>query len=71
MIGLYTGKDVALLTQHGKESLINPVLEPAVGCRILLAKGFDTDQLGSFAGDIKRIDNHGRAGELLSRSRIS
>lgn len=52
----YSGKAVALLTQHGKETLIGSVLEPTLGCAITLAEGFDTDQLGSFSGEIKRLD---------------
>ncbi len=28
----YFGRKVALLTQHGKERVIAPILEPGVGC---------------------------------------
>lgn len=45
---------VALLTQHGKERAIAPVLEPALGWRIVRVDGFDTDRLGTFTGDIAR-----------------
>lgn len=50
----YQGKTIALLTQHGKESVIAPVLEPALGCRIERVTGFDTDQLGTFTRDVPR-----------------
>lgn len=52
----YDDQVIALLTQHGKETLLTPVFEPALGCRIERVQGFDTDQLGTFAGEIKRLD---------------
>jgi len=45
---------VALLTQHGKERVLAPVLEPGWGCAIELVTGFDTDQLGTFTGETPR-----------------
>ena len=50
----YSGQRIALLTQHGKERVIAPVLEPALGCQVQLVSDFDTDQLGSFTRDIPR-----------------
>ena len=52
----YRGQTVAFLTQHGKESLVRPVIEPVLGCRVQRAEGYDTDQLGTFAGEVKRIE---------------
>lgn len=52
--GGYQGQIVALLTQHGKEQVIAPVLEPALGCRIECVSGYDTDLLGTFTRDIRR-----------------
>lgn len=51
---VYAGRKVALLTQHGKESVIAPVLEPGLGCTVELVTGFDTDQLGTFTREIPR-----------------
>jgi hypothetical protein len=48
------GVRVALLTQHGKERAIAPVLEPALGWRIERVEGFDTDRLGTFTRDVAR-----------------
>lgn len=45
---------VALLTQHGKERVIAPVLEPGLGCVVHHVDHFDTDQLGTFTRDIPR-----------------
>lgn len=52
--GGYQGQTVALLTQHGKERVIAPVLEPELVCRVELVTGYDTDQLGTFTRDIPR-----------------
>lgn len=45
---------VALLTQHGKEHVLAPVLGPGWGCAIELVTGFDTDLLGTFTGEAPR-----------------
>jgi len=52
---LYAGKRVALLTQHGKEHAIAPILEPALACRVERVTGYDTDRLGTFTRDIPRL----------------
>ena len=54
---LYSGQTAAFLTQHGKESLVAPILEPFLGCKISQIEGYDTDQLGTFSGEVKRLDN--------------
>jgi hypothetical protein len=63
----YAAKRVAFLTQHGKESLIAPLLEPALGCEILRAEGYDTDMLGTFSGDIKRVDSQLKTAKRKAR----
>lgn len=50
----YRGQRVALLTQHGKERLLAPKLEPVLGCTLHHVTGFDTDLLGTFTRDIPR-----------------
>ncbi len=50
----YRNQRVALLTQHGKEVVIAPVLVELLGCRIKKVNGFDTDLLGTFTRDIAR-----------------
>ena len=51
---IYSGSSIALLTQHGKEKVIAPVLASAVECQVMLVTGFDTDKLGTFTRDIPR-----------------
>ena len=77
MASRYVGQTVALLTQHGKEAQLQPVLEPALGCRIVRVEGFDTDQLGTFTGEVARTRSQldtakakARIGMELSQSRI-
>ena len=50
----YRDQQAALLTQHGKEGVIAPVLAKLPGCRVEKVEGFDTDLLGTFTRDIAR-----------------
>ncbi len=50
----YRNQRVALLTQHGKEGVIAPVLAELLGCCVEKVDGFDTDLLGTFTRDIAR-----------------
>jgi hypothetical protein len=45
---------VAFLTRHGKEMLLAPLLEPAIGCRLIHVDSLDTDALGTFTREIPR-----------------
>ena len=50
----YSGRQVALLTKHGKQDLLQPILENGLNCTLLHTEDFDTDQLGTFTRDIHR-----------------
>lgn len=63
----YAGRPIALLTQHGKERVIAPVLEPALGCRVELVTGYDTDRLGTFTREIPRAGSQLEAGRRKAR----
>jgi len=65
--GPYSGRRVALLTQHGKERVIAPVLDAALGCRVEWVGGFDTDTLGTFARDIPRAGTQLEAARRKAR----
>jgi len=67
MTNQYAGQQIALLTQHGKERVIAPVLEPALGCQIVHVGHFDTDQLGTFTRDIPRPGSQLEAGRRKAR----
>lgn len=49
----YAGRTFALLTQHGKETLAQPLVD-ALGCEVVRATGFDTDTLGTFTREVPR-----------------
>jgi hypothetical protein len=51
---VYAGRRVAFLTQHGKEQVVAPILQPGLGCVIEHVTGFDTDQLGTFTRELAR-----------------
>lgn len=51
---VFSGRCAALLTRHGKEKVIVPVLEQATGCQVLVESSFDTDLFGTFTGEIAR-----------------
>lgn len=45
---------IGFLTQHGKEALVAPILEPAIDRRIFRVDSLDTDRLGTFTRDVLR-----------------
>jgi hypothetical protein len=51
---IYEGRKIVLLTKHGKESVIKPILENKTGCELVTDSSFDTDRLGSFSREVKR-----------------
>jgi len=63
----YSGQRVALLTQHGKERAVAPVLDTALGCRVERIGGYDTDQLGTFTRDIRRAGTQLEAARRKAR----
>lgn len=52
-IPLLRERKVAIATMHGKESVISPLLEAAFGMQCIVS-GVNTDQLGTFSGEIER-----------------
>jgi len=64
---VYAGQRFALLTRHGKERVIAPVLEPALGCRIDRVTDYDTDQLGTFTREIPRLGTQTEAARRKAR----
>lgn len=61
------GRTISLLTRHGKERVIAPRLESALGCRIEVVDGFDTDQLGTFTREIPRAGTQLEAARRKAR----
>jgi len=51
----YQGAQIALLTKHGKERVIAPILGKQCGAIVEHTDQFDTDQLGTFTGEVPRL----------------
>lgn len=67
IISCYHDQRFALLTQHGKESLIAPVLGTAIGCRVERVTGYDTDLLGTFTRETPRVGSQIEAARKKAR----
>lgn len=63
----FEGRRSVLLTKHGKERVIKPVLEEAMGCQVLVNTGFDTDRLGTFTREITRRGTQLETARLKAR----
>jgi DNA-directed RNA polymerase subunit RPC12/RpoP len=63
----YRGRKIALLTQHGKERVITPVLEAHLGCHVVHVSGYDTDRLGTFTREIPRAGTQLEAARTKAR----
>jgi hypothetical protein len=50
----FTGRKLLLATMHGKEKVIAPVLTKELGVEVVLTTNLDTDELGTFSGEIER-----------------
>ena len=50
----YRGQEITFATMHGKELLARNVFQRILGANVTAPAGLDTDQFGTFAGDIPR-----------------
>jgi len=63
----YRGRRIGLLTQHGKERVISPELDRALGCRVERVGGYDTDLMGTFTRDVPRAGTQLQAARTKAR----
>ena len=63
----YAGRQVALLTQHGKQALLNDAFQLDLGCSLLHTDAYDTDQLGTFTRDVNRAGSQLEAARRKAR----
>ena len=54
---MFEGRTLVIATKHHKEQAIAPVMEQAMGVRCVVAEGLETDELGTFSGEIERTLN--------------
>lgn len=50
----FEGREISIVTMHGKEKVIGPALEEAFKMKYSVA-AFDTDLLGTFSGEVERL----------------
>lgn len=53
----FEGRTAYLVSMHGKEQVIAPVLENDLGLKIKVLSDVNTDELGTFSGEIERPDS--------------
>lgn len=54
-IGPYRGRRAVLATMHGKEAAVQPPFRDCLGLTVWTPPGLDTDALGTFTGEIRRV----------------
>lgn len=54
---MFRGRNLLIATKHEKEKVIAPILEKELGVKCAISSGFDTDELGTFSGEIERKDD--------------
>ncbi len=53
---LFQNRKLIIATKHQKESVIAPLLETQLGVQCFTDPSFDTDTLGTFSGEVERIN---------------
>lgn len=51
----FRGRKLVIATMHGKEQVLAPILEKALGVDIVLAPQLNTDAFGTFTGETPRV----------------
>jgi len=51
---MFKGRTLLIATKHEKEKVIAPILEKELGVKCVVSSDFDTDTLGTFAGEVER-----------------
>jgi hypothetical protein len=51
---MFQQRKLVIATKHGKESVIAPLVEDALGVQCVVLESFDSDQFGTFSGEVKR-----------------
>ncbi len=54
---MFTGRRLLVATKHKKEMVLSPLLEKALAVQCFTDDRLDTDLLGTFTGEVERIDD--------------
>jgi hypothetical protein len=50
----FENRNLLIVTKHGKEEVLKPLLEQALKVKCFISSDFDTDSFGTFSGEISR-----------------
>ncbi|TVS89494.1 DUF6671 family protein [Mycobacterium helveticum] len=65
--GGYAGAVIAMGTMHGKERQVAPPFADVLGARVVAPPGIDTDQFGTFTGEVARTSEPPAAATAKAR----
>lgn len=51
---MFAGRKLLIATKHEKEKVIAPILARELGVKCFVVSNLDTDELGTFTGEIDR-----------------
>ncbi len=54
---IFKNRELVIATKHKKEEVIAPILETCLGVKCIIPKNIDTDILGTFTGEVDRVDS--------------
>jgi hypothetical protein len=54
---MFKNRELVIATKHHKEKVIAPLLEKELGVKCIVVKNFDTDQFGTFTGELARAED--------------
>lgn len=57
MNDLFKGRTLLIATNHKKEQVLAPILEEKLGVKCVVSNYFNTDQFGTFSGEVERKDD--------------
>lgn len=64
-------RGIAVPTLHGKVHIMAPVLEPATGCTLVHVPDVNTDQFGTFSGEVARLGSQLDAARAKARAALA
>ncbi len=54
---LFSGRRLVIATKHGKEQILAPIFQEALGIEVIVPDNLDTDLLGTFSGEVERTND--------------
>jgi hypothetical protein len=57
MPGFFEGRQLLIATMHQKEQVLQPLMESSLKVTVSVAKGLNTDLLGTFSGEVARTSD--------------